>query len=75
MFKCLSLSFPANANELDGRRISSYFEVGLDLSSYLSSYLSSLYFLLIIGANSVSIKVAHFIATIVSLLVLVTSNK
>ena len=71
MFKCLSLSFPANANELDGRRISSYFEVGLDLSSYLSS----LYFLLIIGANSISIKVAHFIATIVSLLVLVTSNK
>ena len=71
MFKCLSLSFHANANELDGRRISSYFEVGLDLSSYLSS----LYFLLIIGANSISIKVAHFIATIVSLLVLLTSNK
>ena len=71
MFKCLSLSLTANANELDGRRISSYFEVGLDLSSYLSS----LYFLLIIGANSISIKVAHFIATIVSLLVLVTSNK
>ena len=71
MFKCLSLSFPANANELDGRRISSYFEVGLDLSSYLSS----LYFLLIIGANSISIKVAHFIATIVSLLALLTSNK